>query len=100
MIQAFKPYYSATLSQALDGNSNRVALPQPARSGDVIRVVVSGTSVAAIKQGGSSVTASDASDMVMLANSVEIFALDTGTTHIAIDGAAGSTVYVTMGTGI
>lgn len=100
-VPPFKPYSEYnTLSQALDGNSNRVTLPQMARSGDVIRVAVKGTEAAAIKAGGSTVTASDTADMILLANSVEVFSLDTGVTHVAIDGAAGSTVYITMGTGI
>ena len=100
MVQAFKPYKLATKSQVLDGNSNRVELPQVARSGDKIRVVNSGTAICSLNQGGSTITSSDTTDMVMLANSVEVFSLDDGVTHIAIDGASGSTVYITMGTGI
>lgn len=99
-MKSFKPYQFAPVSQALDGNSHALALPFPARSDDVIRVVVSGTSVAAIKAGDSSVTAADTTDMLLLANSVELFTLEPGVTHVAVDGAAGSTVQITMGTGI
>lgn len=100
IVPPFKPYNLATKSQALDGNSNRVELPQMARSGDVIRVAVVGTEKASIKAGGATVTSSDTTDMILIANSVEVFTLDEGVTHVAIDGTAGSTVYITMGTGI
>lgn len=99
-MNSFKPYKLPTVSQVLDGSSRALALPQPARSGDVIKVVVSGTAVAFLKQGDSSVTASTSTDMPQLANSVETYDLDTGTTHIGVNGASGSTVYVTMGVGM
>lgn len=101
-MRPFKPYIAlAPVSQALDGNSHALTLPQIARSGDVIRVVVSGTATAAIKYGtSSSATASAATDMLMLANSIELFELEPGTSHIAVNGASGSTVQITMGTGI
>lgn len=99
-MKAFKPYQYAPVSQALDGSSHALALPIPSRSNDVIRVVVSGTAVAAIKAGASTITASSTVDMLLLANSVELFTLDDGVTHIAVNGASGSTVQITMGTGI
>lgn len=99
-INAFKPYDYATLKSTLDGNSNRVALPYPARSNDVVRIANVGTSAAFIKIGGSAVAAATATSMPVLANSVEVFTLNTEETHVAIIGAAGSDVYVTMGTGI
>lgn len=101
-MRPFKPYIAlAPVSQALDGNSHALTLPQIARSGDVVRVLVSGTSVASLKFGtSSSVTSSDTTDMLMLANSVELFELEPGTSHIAVDGASGSTVQITMGIGV
>lgn len=98
-INAFKPYDFDTLKSTLDGSSNRVALPQPARSNDVVKVANIGTSAAFTKIGGSAVAATTSS-MPVLANSVEVFTLNAGDTHVAIIGAAGSDVYVTMGTGI
>lgn len=39
-MRPFKPYKElAPVSQALDGDSHALALPQIARSGDVIRVI-------------------------------------------------------------
>lgn len=99
-INAFKPYDSATVNSTLDGNSNRVALPYPARSNDVVKVANIGTSAAFIKIGDSAVAAATTTSMPVLANSVEVFTLNTGDTHVAIIGAAGSVVYVTMGTGV
>lgn len=99
-ISAFKPYYFATGSVTLSGASQRVTLPQPARTGDVIKVLVSGSDAAFIKQGDSSVTAAG-TDMPQLGNSCELYSLDVGVTDIAIYGANGTTVvYVTMGTGL
>ena len=92
----FKPYIAyAPLSQELDGSSHALALPQQARSGDAVRIVVAGTSNATIWFGDSSATA----QMTMLSNSIESFALDEGVTHVVVDGSAGSTVEVTMGIG-
>lgn len=99
-ISPFKPYDSATVSSTLDGNSNRVALPYPARSADVVKVANIGTAAAFVKVGGAAVAASASTSMPVLANSVEVFTLNEGESHVAIIGAAGSVVYVTMGTGI
>lgn len=99
-MNSFKPYKISTKNQALDGNSHAIALPQVARSGDVIKVVVIGTEAAFIKTGSSTVTASTSTDMPQLAGSVETYSLDDGTSHIAVNGSAGSTVYITMGVGL
>lgn len=99
-INAFKPYDSATVNSATNGSSNRVALPYPARSSDVIKVANIGTAAAFIKIGDSAVAAATATSMPVLSNSVEVFTLNAGDTHVAIIGEAGSTVYVTMGTGM
>lgn len=101
-MNSFKPYKITPVSQALDGSNHALALPQTARSGDVIRVVVSGTATARVyaDKTAAAATGSIANGVLMLANSVETFSLDEGVTHIGIDGAAGSTVEVNMGVGL
>lgn len=100
-VNAFKPYkIYPTSNSTLDGNSNRIALPRPAASGDVIKVSVIGTTDAFLNWGGSGVVAATTTSMPQLAGSVELYSLDDGDTHIAIIGTAGSVVYVTMGTGV
>lgn len=101
MNRPFKPYHLPTKNVTLSGSSQLIELPQPARSGDVIKVVVNGSDAAFIEQGDSAVAASTTTSMPQLGTHTETYELDTDTTHIAINGAAGSTVvYVTMGTGI
>lgn len=100
MNKPFKPYEFAPLAVTLDGSTKLVVLPQIARSDDTVRIVVAGTATARVKRGNSTaVTGSVANGSIMLANSVEVFTLDTGNTHFAISGAAGSTVEIEMGTG-
>jgi hypothetical protein len=99
-MNSFKPYKLDTKKVTLSGASQRIELPQPARSGDVIKVSNIGTATAFLRNGDSTITASTTVDMPQLANSVETYSLDQGDTHVAINGVAGSDVYVTQGVGL
>lgn len=102
-MNSFKPYRSlAPQAITLDGSTQIAALPQMARSGDTVRIVVSGTSTARVQPGKTSQEASStvSTGSLMLANSVETFSLDEGISYVAVSGTAGSSVEIQMGTGL
>lgn len=99
-INAFKAYKYPTQNVVLDGSVKTITLPIPARSNDAIKIGVSGTAAAFIETGKPAASASTSTSQFFLPNSVEVQTLDEGDTTVSINGAAGSTVYITMGVGL
>lgn len=93
----------SSLNHVVTTSSTSVSVRTNALTGlnQSIRVHNIGTNVVYIKPGTSGVTASVSTSMSLAANSIEVFDLKAGQTHLAaIASAAGNTLNITIGQGI
>jgi len=98
-LRAFTPV-GDTVNVAVGVATASVAVTRPSIGTQAVRLFNSGTNVIYVSFGTSGVAATVAISIPMLPNSIEIFGLPNGVTHVAaISGIAGNTLYITTGEG-
>ena len=89
---------SNTTNIAVTGTTASTAILRPTVGIQSVRLLNNGSQTVFVEFGTSGVTAALATSMPLLPYTVETFALDNSTTHIAaIAALSGSTLYITTG---
>lgn len=102
-LRAFKPYgANVTVNAAVTTSSAALAFGSGGSIGTKsVRIANVGSNTIFITFGTGSATAATTTSLPMLGNTVEVFTVNADNTHVAhISGAAGNTIYVTVGEGL
>jgi hypothetical protein len=98
-VRTFEPDSKVdTQNVAMDGTAKTLTFARPSDLNSSVYLVNSGTVVIFVRLDGTTPTSSNA--IPLLANTAQTMSMPTGSTTVKVIGAAGSTLYATMGRGL